>query len=362
MTTTVVLDAGSGWVRAGLAEEDVPGVVFPSVVGRAGKAAAGSEVLVGDQAWARRGELTLSYPVRRGRVADWNDTVRLWRHAFAQLAVDPADCQVLLIDTPLHPRESREKTVRLLFDDLGVKGCFLDNSAVSALRASDRTTGVVVEVGEGVTHVVPVYEGYAVNHGVQRSEFAGRDVLDHLAGLLSQDGIALDTSTADGLETARTIMETLCYVARDPQSEAGKDTTEEFTLPDGTTVKLNTARYRAPESLFEPSPAGNTAPGLHELLHTSIQNTDIDVRKDLCQNIVLSGGTTKLPGLAERLRNEIQNLTTGVRVKIHAPYERASSAWISGSILATLDSSQHMWITREEYQQSGPEIVHSKCF
>jgi len=103
--------------------------------------------------------------------------------------------------------------------------------------------------------------------------------------------------------------------------------------------------------------------GIHESTYNSIMKCDIDIRKDLYANIVLSGGTTMYPGIADRMQKEITTLSPAtMKVKVIAPPERKYSVWIGGSILSSLSTFASMWITKEEYDESGPSIVHRKCF
>uniref|UniRef100_A0A674F5T6 Actin alpha 1, skeletal muscle n=1 Tax=Salmo trutta TaxID=8032 RepID=A0A674F5T6_SALTR len=99
------------------------------------------------------------------------------------------------------------------------------------------------------------------------------------------------------------------------------------------------------------------------LPHARLFPCDIDIRKDLYANNVLSGGTTMYPGIADRMQKEITALAPStMKIKIIAPPERKYSVWIGGSILASLSTFQAMWITKQEYDEAGPSIVHRKCF
>lgn len=103
--------------------------------------------------------------------------------------------------------------------------------------------------------------------------------------------------------------------------------------------------------------------GIHETTYNSIMKCDIDIRKDLFANTVLSGGTTMYPGIADRMQKEITALAPAtIKIKIIAPPERKYSVWIGGSILASLSTFQQMWISKAEYDEAGPAIVHRKCF
>ena len=136
-----------------------------------------------------------------------------------------------------------------------------------------------------------------------------------------------------------------------------------YELPDGQVITIGNERFRCPEALFQPSFLGMEAAGAHEFTYNSIMKCDVDIRKDLYSNIVLSGGTTMYPGLQERLQKDIAAMAPpSVKVKVIAPPERKYSVWIGGSILASLTTFQQMWINKDEYEESGPSIVHRKCF
>jgi actin len=121
--------------------------------------------------------------------------------------------------------------------------------------------------------------------------------------------------------------------------------------------------FRCPEALFKPMLIGKEMPGFHEITYTSIMKCDVDVRKQLYENIVMSGGSTMFPGIPERLTKEMtEKAPSTMKIKVLAPPERKFLVWIGGSILASLSTFQNMWITEADYKESGPEIVHRKCF
>ncbi|CAL0304141.1 unnamed protein product [Lupinus luteus] len=130
-----------------------------------------------------------------------------------------------------------------------------------------------------------------------------------------------------------------------------------------TVITIGAERFRCPEVLFQPSMIGMEAVGIHETTYNSIMKCDVDIRKDLYGNIVLSGGSTMFPGIADRMSKEISALApSSMKIKVVAPPERKYSVWIGGSILASLSTFQQMWIAKAEYDEAGPSIVHRKCF
>jgi actin beta/gamma 1 len=255
---------------------------------------------------------------------------------------------------------------QIMFETFAVPAMYVAVQAVLSLYASGRGTGIVLESGAGVTHVVPVFEGYALPHAIHRLDLAGRDLTDHLAQLLAERGSAAITATAAAAEReiVRDIKEKLCYVALDFEQEMMRpNVSKPYQLPDGRVITIGNERFRAPEDLFQPSFLGLESAGIHEATYNAIMKCDVDIRKVFYGNVVLSGGTTLFSGLAERMHKDLSALAPETAtIKVIAPPERKYSAWIGGSILASLSAFQEMWISREEYGESGPSIVHRKCF
>jgi len=250
-----------------------------------------------------------------------------------------------------------------MFEYFNVPAFYIAMHNVLSLYDCGRTTGVVLEIGDGVCHSVPVYEGFGLKYATPRSEINGRDLTDYTMKLLTDRGYSF-TSTGDRV-IASDIKHNLCYVALDYEAEMKIDSTslqKSYSLPDGESIILGNERFRCPEVLFNPSLLGRESAGIHYAIYNSIMKCDTSIRKDLFGNIVLSGGSTMFPGFADRVQKEMNYLApSNITVKVFDPPERKYSVWRGGAIFASSPTFQQMWISKAEYDETGPILINRKC-
>ncbi|KAI6190045.1 Actin-related protein 2 [Aphelenchoides bicaudatus] len=374
----IVVDNGTGFVKCGYAGANFPEHIFPSAVGRPLVRSTQrinniqiKDLMVGEECTELRQMLNVNYPMENGVVRNWDDMGHIYDYTFGaqKLDIDPKDCKLLLTEPPMNPNKNREKLFEVMFEQYGFHALYIAIQAVLTLYAQGLLTGVVVDSGDGVTHICPVFEGCALQHITQRLDVAGRDITRYLIKLLLLRGYAFNHS-AD-FETIRQLKEELCYVAYNVEQEqklALETTvlTASYTLPDGRAIKVGAERFEAPEVLFQPHLIDVEKSGLSELLFEAIQGADMDCRLELFKHIVLSGGTTMYPGLPSRLERDLKQLYLHrvlrgktenfgkFKIRIEAPARRKHMVFMGGAVLANLMRDQEsFWVTRDEYHEKG---------
>ena len=381
----VVCDNGTGFVKCGFAGANFPHAIFPSMVGRPILRSEEKidnvqikDIMVGDEAATLRSMLQISYPLDNGIIRNWEDMEHVWNYTFNEkLKVQPKDCKIMLTEAPMNPVANRKKMIQIMFEKYGFKSAYISIQAVLTLYAQGLLSGVVVDSGDGVTHIVPVSEGFALPHLTRRLDVAGRDVTRYLIKLLLLRGYAFNR-TAD-FETVRQIKEKLCYVGYNLELEKrlAQETTvlvEPYTLPDGRDIKVGGERFEAAEVLFQPHLIDVDGGGMAEQLFDCINKADIDLRPEFYNHIVLSGGSTMYPGLPSRLEKEIRDLY-GKRVakgnqqvmakfkcRIEDPPRRKHMVFLGGAVLAEImKDKDSFWMNAQEYKEEGDQVLR-KCF
>ncbi|KCV69980.1 hypothetical protein H696_03445 [Fonticula alba] len=371
----IVIDNGSFTIKAGFAGEDRPQALLRTCIGHTKyqKVMSGGDFepgrMIGNSLQEYRGLFRTTSPIKNGLIENWEDMEALWNHLYSQhLKVSSEDHPVLITDAALSPHKQRLQIAQVLFESYNVPALSIAVPGVLSLYSSGMTSGIALDSGNGVTAAIPVYNGFIPTGTVRRMDIGGDDITKYLQLLLRKSGYFFNTSAE--LDIVREMKERLgkisevttfnpLHMATTTGSGAGADSTTDsaatepikYLLPDNQVIEIADEPTRAIEAIFAPHVMGKESPGIHTLLAESIQLCDIDIRKSLYSNIILSGGNTLFSGFCSRLLSEIQHSRPTNKVRIYAAADRESSAWVGGSILAALSSFRKMTITYAQYDE-----------
>lgn len=384
---TAIIDNGSGYIKAGTSVDDHPSAVFPTLVGRPRRrfidlytkdAPEGipeeGTVFVGEEAIANRHHLSFTYPIDHGHIDNWVDMEEVWNKTYSLLGLEASEHPVLVTEPPLCSLRHREKMAEMFFEVYNVPELNISVTGLMAIYGTGRTTGFVLDIGEGITQCVPVFDGYLEKASVKRSDFGGQELQMYLQKILCDMGYPM--TTRDDYEHVRVIKETLCFCSSNPAEDQLRDDLEKtYHLPDGLTLRdgcttkitLGPERFYPPEALFNPQLCGRDNPSLIDLVWSSIMACPIENRKSLIGSVVLSGSSSLFPGFPERLEQELKNTAPPqARPHVHvlSHPSRGSLVW-QGARLYCQPSirpmQDHLWVSHQEWEEVGMKIVARKA-
>ena len=374
----IVIDNGTGYMKGGFSGENAPRAVFPTLIGtpKENKLLTDKNIprIIGQEALEKIGMANVRNPIEKGVIKDWEDMEIIWHHMlYNELRIAPDDHNIILTDLPSNSVENRGKMAQIMFEKFNVPGLYISMTSVLAIYDAGRTSGMAVDSGEIITNFVPVFEGFAFPNAIAQSETGGQILTEYLIKLLVDNKkYNINNNTTKKLKINE-IKEKYCRVCYDYDTELREgqeegSLEEKVKLPDGEEIIIESEKLKCPEALFQPNffekSSETNMRGLHDECCASIQQIDVEIRKDLYSNIILSGGNTMFEGLPERLTKEIQKLTPSAasnKVKVIALPERKYASWIGATILSSLSNFQCMWTTRAEYKETGESIVQKKC-
>ena len=413
----IVIDNGSGYIKAGYSNQSSPEIYIPSVVGReilrygekidieqirAEKKKSEQkklikqmikehylkQIMIGDEIIGFRSLLELTHPITEGVIVDEEDLYRLWEYTLTEKLhiQDLSDKKIIVTEAPLNPLENKQKIFEILFEKLGVGAVNIEPQAKCSLFAEGIDTGIVLDSGDGVTHCIPVSDGNILKYSIERMDIAGRHITEYLCRLLQKKGYAFNSS-AD-FEFVRELKEKYCFVSNDIESDRKLERETSYynsyhLLPDETRIRISDEKFEAPEILFNPYLIGKEYDGIPLMMMKSINNCPVDCRPGLYKNIILSGASTLFPGFASRVENEIKNLykqttlknTKDKKIKININVidspKRKYSVFIGASIIANHyndSENDDYWITRDEWldcedkgSYTKENLIKNKC-
>jgi actin beta/gamma 1 len=353
---TVVIELGSHLIRAGFASDQQPRFSFRSVVrrSRALYPVHGQPVSFGDEMAPNGSQFSVSSPIKNGILVNLDDVELILRHVFDRLGVDPTEHPVLIIESGMNSQMIRWQLTELVFDTFNVPYFSLVQSHFLALFMFGHRTGLVVDVGQAETRIVPVYETFAISDATITLPLAGNQVDAYFWNLLYDKVFLLTNMSMTRAHVfVRDIKEKSAYVADNFNVERARPLhTTIAILPDGQEVEINSELFTAPELLFQPSLDGISCDSIGAAVVDSIMKCDVDIRRQMSEHIVLVGGTTLIPGLPERIKRDITDRAPGnFRINVIAVETRQHTAWIGGAMFPCDSVFPKMVMTKEEYDE-----------
>lgn len=370
VATPVILDIGEFSSKIGFGSENDPRHTFYTIVGQPKYTTVemgfnNKTYYVGNEVSNSMGLYKINYPIKEGKIDDWKLFEYILDYVFYQLKVDPTVVNVLYSYHPLITEEEQNELLRIFFNKYQVAGFYPVLDALLTMYSGGFQTGIVVEMGASANRIVPIYEGYILDHAVQLLRTGGTVIDNFMHNEVKNAGFCAETSVQK--QIVRVLKEKACFCSLDYDEDLKnkKHFRKEFQMPDGCMVELDEARFKVPELLFHPELFNLEEKGLHEAILDCVELCDIDIRTDLLNNIFLSGGSSLFPQLEYRLEHELEIglIERGKKERtprIIAPKERIFSTWIGGSILSYIPEFQDSWISRGQYYRDEvPDDIFS---
>ena len=382
----IIVDIGSGLIKAGISGQETPKAKIPNYIGEpkylkilrsfSKDTQEIKDEYIGEDCLKYLGILKLKYPIKNGIFQNENDILAIFKHIYKKLEISNEQIRehpILITEPLLNPYSNREKIANILFENLSAPALFFASQPILSLFSTSNTSGIILESGDGVTQSSVVYEGYSIPNSFIRCNYGGKNVSEYFQNLLKKQGY--NFSTTSEFEIVKKMKEDVCFIKylkdsnynnmdnNNIYNKINNNVNDEsiYNLPDGSSIKVNNEKYLAPEILFKPFLIGLEYSSFQEIIVTSINKVDIDLRKKLYENILISGGNTLFKGIQERLHTEIKRLSPkNMKVRLLTPGNRALCCWNGGNIISTLEIFKKMWITKGDWMEKGKSILHIK--
>lgn len=309
---------------------------------------------VGSEAIDRKGILSLSHPIQNGRIVDWDDMKSLWEFAMMDaLKIIPEEHEILVCEPAMNEKDKRGLIAEIFFETFNVPALFIAKQPLLSVYGTGSHTGLVVDIGEGGTRCVPIWQGHMLEDRVQSNILGGFKMTEYMGRLMSECDQTVSQMSQYMVAEMKT---SLAYVAQDFDKELKDKLAEktEFMLPDGQLLQVASQRFRCCEAFFQPEVLGEACDDLPSMIYDTIASCDMDLRRDLFNNIILVGGCAKFPGLQQRVTKELQ-LRGTVDVNVKIPEDPEYSVWKGGSILSSVEAFSNHWVTSAHYEEYGAQ-------
>ena len=361
----IIIDIGSDSCKVGLSRDCDPKVI-PTCIGTTNtnnyfEFGLKNAQFVGKNAIIKRRTSRLFFPVEQGIISSFDGIERIFDNIFKEeLKISPEEYNMILTEPCFNPKENREKIAHILFDKYSVPALYIANQAVLSLNSTGRSTGISIESGDGITQIAPIFDNFYLPHAAKKIDFTGKALTEFMFSLLNEGKVQF---TEKDKILIKSIKEEVCYVAENYENEIPYVKPYSYTLPDGTKIVIKEQRIKCPELIFSPNKMNQGKEGIAEVCNNAIQKCDEDIRRDLYSNIIISGGNTKFKGFEKRFSFEFKKLIPIYRVfEVIDVKDKINAVWEGAKLISKFIQKESSWLTRQEYEENGERILHSKFF
>lgn len=374
----IIIDNGSHSIKIGFNAENAPRFLISSVIGKIKSDSTNymldnDSIFIGNECYQNADFLNLNYPLIKTD-PDFDDLEEIWRYAlFNQLKISPESHNIFLTENSISNIKNREKMAQIMFETFNVFNIHIEPQGSLSLFSTAKNTGLVIESDHLGTDIIPIYEKFIISNAVRHSNLGGLEMTKQFEKSI-KNKLPFKTNTSCSLETARIIKESfikllpetemveildpyqLDSIKLNTDSKQNKETFETFTLPDGNKIDIGNERFTIPFSLFYPELIGKDEKGLDELIAESILNCDINIRKEMANNILIFGGNSLICNFAEVLKKQVEKRLgkqyDGI-VKISANKDRKYAVWTGSSVVCSNNNFQYVWVSKNDYEDYG---------
>ena len=367
-SNVIVVDLGSINCKAGFAGEDTPRSIFPTMIGNVKNYdpktdETGKDFIVGNMQNPKIDPSTIRSPFKNGLIAAKEDITKLYSHIFDdELHVESEKRSIVMSEPIETTKETRTCYAEVLFETFHVPSIFIASSPLLALYSTCQTVGIVLDVGDSYAQVSSIYEWTQMPQTLIKNDLSGSTISKFFQNCLKDSSYQF--SGASGLNIARQIKERVGFVSPDYELSLSQDgeKTMNYQIGPDSVIKIGKERFMCPEVLFKPNLMNLDCDSIPSMIYESFMRSDIGLRKELLQNVVLSSGTTLLKGFEDRLKKELMTLFEDQPFNINASPKRLHSVWIGGSIVGSLALFPQMVVTRDEYREVGPTALMRRFY
>ena len=357
--TDIIFDNGSSVIKAGIGGEDFPALNIRLV----------EESNDNGIFFDKKQKLVHGRPIEKGIIKNWDIMENVWEFSINEMNGNSDEFKVLMIENYGNPDGHRHKSAEIMFEKFGASSFMLENQSVLSLLANGKESGLVINCGDELTQIVPVYNITTVTRGIRNFDFAGKDITSNLEKLLNNGNTerypipyTLNRDICEDIKIQLGVS-SFDYFEDSGNSNLYGILDKEYTLPDGQVITIGSARLDCTEILFRPYLFDIKVPGIHKVIGESLNSVSC-ISHVINPNIVVSGAALKFPHFCERLEKELSVLNHS-KWNAHIYYlpgEMKYLPFIGASIVTCLNSMNCKWVSKEDYYEIGALILDRKCF